>query len=117
MGGISVELMGFIKNGILTLKYCIFLDFQTQAPAINTKNKKEQKTKKNVKRTKNAKTQKEIKTNYTKYILVHQLLVLCTFFYFPQSNKIKLGRGFRDFRPCETENCIFYAYFSLILLG
>ena len=45
-GGISVELMGFIKNGILTLKYCIFLDFQTLAPAINTKNKKDQKTKK-----------------------------------------------------------------------
>ena len=46
---------------------------------------------------------------YKKYISTHNSAIFwatdsrfCMEVHFPQSTKIKLGRGFRDFRPCST---------------
>ena len=57
---------------------------------LTQKNKKEQKHK----NTKRAKNKQYKKCNCAPAFSTLYL------FHFPQSNKIKLGRGFRDFRPC-----------------
>ena len=81
------------------------------------KQSKKHKKHKNLKRTKNVKrseTQKEQKNKRYKKCTCAPAISTSYLFHFPQLNKLKLGRGFRDFRPCFSSRST-YTYSSFHL--